>query len=560
MTSVLTGFVATIAIAALAGLAMKLLRQPLIIGYILAGIIVGPAGLSLVVHGELFELFATLGVSSLLFLVGLGINPKYIRDVGSVAVIAGFAQIFVTALLALGIASVLGFPLITSLYLSVAITFSSTIVVLRLLQEKEEEDSLYGRISIGFLLVQDLVAMVIFLFITSSVDVLGWGGFFTNVVGSLLIIAALAVGFVRLLLPKLEVLIGPNRELLLLMSFAFCLVCAWGFSALGFSYELGALSAGIMLSWSKMFREIASRVEPIRDFFLVLFFAVVGSHLDFFAPASVWFAVFLFSVFALFAKPTIVYVIMARMGYTSKTALYSGLTVAQISEFSLIMVALGVSMGHISDDALTITTMVGLTTIAGSSYLMTYNTYVYRWLEPLLSRWSSRLVTIDPGIIESSDPMRVLLFGAHRLGGGILEQVQDEGVPYLVVDFDPHLIAVLRNKQVMARFGSADDSVFLDSLDMGDLKLVVSTIPDFQVNAFLISYLRSRRPTLTIVCVSHHANQAKELYALGADYVVMPPYLGRRFVVDLFKKNLFAHNKYVREKTKHLRDLAYLNE
>lgn len=560
MFTTVTAFIATIAIAAIAGIVMKLLRQPLIIGYIIAGIIAGPVGLALLGHGELFELFSTLGVSSLLFLVGLGINPQYIRNVGPVAIITGLGQIFFTSLFGCILAFVLGFDLVPALYLSVAFTFSSTIVVLRLLQEKDEEDSLYGRISIGLLLVQDLAAMVIFLFISSTVSSSGWGMLLLAIVLKLVLIALIAVFFVRWVLPKVEALIADNRELLLLSSFSFCLVSAWAFSALGFSFELGALSAGVMLSWSRVFREIASRIEPMRDFFLVLFFAVVGSNITFSGIAEIWLPVVAFSLFILIGNPLIVYFIMVKMGYTSKTSFFTGLTVAQISEFSLIMMALGMKMGHISADILTIGTIVGLITIAGSSYLMLYNESLYAWIKPVLRILTPSAKKREPNLFEPSAPFQVLLIGAHRLGGGILEQLHEESIPYMVVDFDPHLVKTLQQSRVNVRFGSADDSVFLDSLDMTRLKLVISTIPQFQVNAFLIDYLRARGVKASVVCVSHRVEQARDLYTLGADYVVMPPYLGRRFVVDLFKKNLFAHNKYVGEKKRHLRDLEYLHD
>lgn len=559
MYTELTAFIAIVAIASVLAMGMKALRQPLIIAYMLTGIVVGPVGLSLVGHGELLEIFSSLGVSSLLFLVGLGINPKYIRDVGAVAVITGVAQIVFTSLAGLLLALALGYGFVASLYIAIAFTLSSTIVVLRLLREKEDEDSLYGRIAVGFLLVQDLFAMAVFLFLSS-----GGGGSWLELIALLLVkftvLGAAAFVIIRFVLPRIEGLIADNRELLLLASFSFCLVCAWGFQAIGFSYELGALSAGIVLSWSRLFREVASRIEPIRDVFLVLFFVTVGANLTIAGLHGLWLPVLVFSAFILLGNPLIVYVIMIVLKYTPKTAFFAGLTVAQISEFSLIMMALGLELGHITPHVLTLATMVGMITIAGSSYMMTYNERLYAWLEPFLLRVTPPAPRVEPIDAVAGSSFEILLFGAHRLGGGVLELAQTEGISHIVVDFDPHLIKQLQARHVPARFASADDSVFLDSLDASELKLVISTIPDFEINRFQIGYWRARKPDVTVIVIAHHASQARELYALGADYVVMPPYLGRRFVVDLFKKNLFAHNKYAQEKKRHVRDLQYFFE
>ncbi len=558
MNDFLTPFIAVIAIAAVLGMIMNVLRQPLLIGYILTGLIVGPLGLSLVTHAEPFELFSSLGVSFLLFLVGLGINPRYIRDVGAVAVITGIAQIVFTTVLGVLIALALGFSLVPALYISVAFAFSSTIIVLRLLQDAGEEDTLFGRISIGFLLVQDLAAMAIFLVLSANSAAQSWTEFSLILLLKIGLIIGCSAAFIRFVLPWLDRIVGKNRELMLMMSLALCLFTAWLFSWGGFSLELGALTAGVLLSFSASFREIGTRIQPLRDFFLVLFFVMVGAQIQVADIQGILPAVAIFSVFILVGNPLIVYTIMSAMGYTRKTAFFSGLTVAQISEFSLILIAVGISLGHVTNEVLALATFVGLITMAASSYLMTFKHEVYRFLAPVfiaLTPWREK--KRDDG--QEHHPFELLLFGAHRLGGGLLREAQEMNCSYLVVDFDPHLVSQLQQEQVVARFGSADDPVFLDALDLSRLQLVISTLPDHETNQFLVEYMRKRVPSVTIVCVSHHAEEARELYDSGADYVVMPPYLGRRFMVDLFKKNQFQHNKYSREKARHMKDLVYLS-
>ncbi|MBI4121915.1 MAG: cation:proton antiporter [Parcubacteria group bacterium] len=540
---------------------MRLLRQPLLVGYILTGVLAGPLVFGLVHPGDALEVFAHLGVSLLLFMVGLGLNMTIIRQVGSVSVLTGIAQMLITSTVGVVISLMIGYGVVEALYLAVALSFSSTIIVLRLLQDREETDSLHGRIAIGFLLIQDLIAMLVFIFLSASDSSESW----LSSAGLLLVkTAALALVLFllgRFIIPRVERFVGKNRELLLLSSLGFCFVGVAAFEAMGFSRELGALAAGVLLSSSPYFREIASRIQPLRDFFLVIFFVFMGANIVPTSWAGLWWPVAVFSAFVLVGNPLILLLIMAWQGYTRKMSFLVGLTVAQISEFSLILVATGMSLGHLNQNILTVITLVGLVTISACSYMMAYNEQLYRLLLPILRR-------LTPFAHERSHQQEladvhgfeILLLGAHRLGGGLLKAIQAEGLSYLVVDHDPHLIAKLKERHVLTHFGSADDPVMLDSLDFSGLKLVISTIPDMDINRFLMDYLRQRRANISFIAVAHHREQAEELYNLGATYVVMPPYLGRRFMVDLFRKNLFSPTKYARERDQHLHALAALRQ
>lgn len=561
MHDIFLQFAIVVAIAVFSAAIVRLLRQPLIVGYIFTGILAGPLLLGVVRPGDQIEIFSSLGVSLLLFIVGLGLNPSMIRQVGAISIITGFAQMIFTMAIGFVVCLALGFSTVASLYLSISFAFSSTIIVLRLLQEKEHEDTLYGRISIGFLLIQDLAAMFIFLFLSASTSSSSWQSTLLILLAKLCGVVAVLFILGRWVIPRLEMYFGKNKELLLLSSLGFCFIGAATFELLGFSRELGALSAGVLLSFSPYFREIGTRIQPLRDFFLVVFFVFMGANVTPTSWDGIALTVIIFSLFILIGNPLILLLIMARQGYSRKVSFFVGLTVAQISEFSLILVAAGMSLGHIDQNVLTIMTMVGLITITVSSYLIIYNEQLYRWLLPVL-----RVLTPFAHERDSQDEVmdarnfEILLLGAHRLGGGMLQTIQDEGISYLVVDHDPRLIRGLKEKHVVAHFGSADDPVFLDSLDFSSLKLVISTIPDQEVNQFLVDYVRRRRPDVQVIGVSHHKDQAKQLYDMGASYVVMPPYLGRRFMVDLFKKNLFNAGKYALERRKHLKDLSYLSE
>jgi len=543
-------------------LIMKSLKQPLIIGYILTGILVGPTFLGFVQPNDALELFASLGVALLLFIVGLGLDPQMIKGVGPVATITGISQIIFTSVIGFGIGMALGYETVSSVYLAVAFTFSSTIIILQLLNEKRDQDTLYGRVAIGFLLVQDLAAMLIFLFLSSSSTISDANIFITLswIIVKLSLIATLIFFLIRFIIPKVDEILAKNRQVLFVFSLATCFVMASIFDKLGFSLELGALTAGVLLSTSPYHREIATRIHPLRDFFLVIFFVFLGANMELADLTSSLPTVAIFSLFILIGNPLIVLLIMTKLGHTRKTAFFAGLTVAQISEFSLIMIATGVNLEQVPESILATATLVGLITIAASSYMIIYNNQIFKALKPLIKFITPFARKTDEREKINSQSYELVLFGVHRLGGGIIELFEKNNVSYIAIDHDPHLVNRLKNEKLNVMFGSADDAAFLDELDLSKTRLVISTVPDDEINSFLIEYIQTRKPETTFVCVASQHGSAQRLYNQGASYVVMPPYLGRRFMADLFKANKFNAQGYAKERHKHLRDLKYIQE
>jgi len=546
-------------LAVVISIIMRMLRQPLIIGYIITGILVGPLILGLVQPGDLFDVFARLGVAFLLFIVGLGLQPKMIRDVGSVAIITGLGQIIFTSVIGWFIAIMLGFTPLVALYLAIAFTFSSTIIILRLLYQKEDQDTLYGRIAIGFLLVQDFVAMMIFMLLSSTHG--GEGSlqiFIATVAVKVTLVASLIVILIKFLVPLLDKVIGGSRELLFIFAIGVMLIFSTLFEVLGFSMELGALVAGVVLSFSPYHREIATRIQPLRDFFLILFFVVLGAGMSFGDPSSSILTIIIFSFFILIGNPLIVFIIMTRMGYSKKTSFFSGLTVAQISEFSLILLAMGVAAGHIPAEVIGPATIIGLITIGASTYMIIYNHTLYRWFEGLLTILAPRKKPSKEIGRPKIKKIDVLVLGSHRLGGGIVKVLKEMKVKYLVVDHDPQIVQALKKTKIPIMLGSADDAAFLDELPLKETSLIISTVPDFETNNFIVQYAKNSAPKADVICVTNHANYARDLYKAGATYVVMPPYLGRKYIVDLVKKNRFDSRKYKKERTTHLKDIRRL--
>ncbi|NQT49696.1 cation:proton antiporter, partial [Candidatus Kuenenbacteria bacterium] len=540
---------------------MKLLKQPLIVGYIVTGIIVGPSVTNLIPADGALEGFSHIGVALLLFLVGLGLKPSMIREVGKVAVVTGVAQMMVTAIGGYFIAIWLGLSQVTAFYLGIAFALSSTIIIFRILYEKEEQDTLYGRITIGFLLVQDLVAMFFLMFLSSTRS-FGSGNYISFASALLGKVALVVIGLyilIKFVIPHVDKIFAKNKEMLFVFALGICFAIAAIFHQLHFSMELGALLAGVILSVSPYQREIALRIQSLRDFFLIIFFVVLGANIHIAEIQNSIPLIVIFSLFILVGNPLILLFVMRWLKYTVKTSFLAGLTVSQISEFSLIILGMGVGLGHIPEAILGPATIVGIITITVSTYYISYNSQIYSFFKkPLHMIFSDKGKKKEEKIIK--DQFDVILFGSHRLGGGLVNEMLKSKIKFLIVDHDPEVIRELTSKGLNCIYGSADDADFLDSLPMRSTKLVISTIPELDVNLSIIAYKKKNHLRTNILCIANHHIHADKLYKAGATYVIMPPYLGRRFMADLFKKNKLDHSKYKEERNKHIFDMQYIDE
>ncbi len=549
-----------IVIATLVAAFARLLKQPLIIGYIFAGIVIGSGLFTISVSEGVIETFADIGVAILLFMVGLNLNPKVIKDVGKVAVITGVGQVIFTSLGGFLIALAMGFSPIASIYIAVALTFSSTIIIMKLISDKGDLETLYGKISIGFLLVQDIIA-VFALMIISSLS--GGGDIFTLIITSILkVIALLAVVFYfsLFLLPAFTKRIAKSQEFLLLFSLCWCLALATVFSVFGFSIEIGALLAGITLAASPYRFEINSKMKPLRDFFLVLFFIVLGSQMIFSDITPYIPQIIIFSAFILIGNPIIVMLLMKFLRYTKRTSFKAGLTVAQISEFSLILIALGVRVGHIPTHILSVVTVVGLITITGSTYMILYSDKIYNRISKYLGIFEYKGKKIDEQKLESSEGYEAILFGYNRIGYDLLESLKGIKKKHLVVDYNPDTINKLTKEGVQCRYGDANDLELLNDLNFRKAKMVISTVPDFETNTLLIKHIRETSKKAIIIVVSLQIDEALQLYGTGADYVLMPHFLGGHHASTIIGKYRFSHAKFQQEKQKQLQYLKKRKE
>lgn len=530
---------------------MQRLKLPLLLGYILTGMVAGPFVLNWISHPEDLAIFSKLGITALLFIVGLSLNPGAVKDVGKVAVIAGLGQIIFTAIIGFLIALGFGFAWLPALYIAIALTFSSTIIVLKILQDKRDLGKLYGRLAIGILLVQDLAATVILVLVSSS------GQGLNALMVLQILIKLFALGSVlwlvaKFILPKLTPSFARSQEFLLLFSVAWGMGIASLFAWLGFSIEVGALAAGVALATSPYHHEISAKMKLLRDFFLVMFFVILGAELSFGNVGAIGLPIIVFSLFVLIGNPLIVLMILGAMGYRRKTSFYAGLALAQISEFSLVLIVLANSFGQVSHEVVTLVTVVGLVTFTVSSLLMNMSDWLFKRLQRPLSIFERKSLR---GEKRGKKAPEAILFGFHRLGHDFLELFNRRGKPFLVVDFDPSVIKSLQSRQIPCMYGDAADNEFLDEFDLTKTNLMVTTIPDLETNLFLLTKLRKKNKTAVFMCAAQSAEEAMVLYADGADYVILPHYLGGNYASLLIDKYGLDSERIGREREKHMKHL-----
>ena len=534
---------ALMVLASVAGFIGVGLRQPMIVSFIAVGVLTGPSVLDIVQSRENVELLAELGVAVLLFLVGLKLDLKLVRSLGRVSLATGLGQVLFTSVIGFGIGLALGLDRLTSLYVAVALTFSSTIIIVKLLSDKKEVDSLHGRIAIGFLIVQDLVVVLSMMVLSAfgmGPQAASGGHVLTHIATVMMYGVAMLVLvglFIRFLATPLITRIARSPELLITFAIGWAALLAALGNYLGFSKELGGLLAGVSLA-STPFREaIVARLASLRDFLLLFFFISLGMHLDLGRLGTQLFPAIIFSLFVLIGNPLIVMIIMGAMGYRKRTSFLAGLTVAQISEFSLIFMSMGLLLGHVAPESLALVTLVGLVTIALSVYLITYSHTLYGWLEPLLGVFDRRVPVPEEAHDQQvlcKDRYDILLFGLGRYGAALAEHLIKEGFCLLGVDFNPEEVRRWRQLGYAAVYGDASDQEFIGSLPLKGAKCVVSAISQHGLGLthedprlVLMEELRRQRFSGKIAVSMQRTIDREEinmLEARGADFVLLPYY------------------------------------
>lgn len=573
MTSLFTEIAIVMLLVFVISYVANKVKQPLLVGYILTGVVVGPIFLDILSAKASYEAFSHIGVALLLFIVGLHLNIKLIKEVGIISLVTGMGQILFTTLVGYLIITFLGYSMVHAILIALALTFSSTIIIVKLLSDNHGIQRLYGKVSLGFLLVQDFVAALILMGI-SSLSRQGDASLLLTIaktigLGFLLILAIFLIG--KYFLAKILKSIAETKELLFVFVIAWCFGVAQLFQTVGFSLEIGALLAGVVLASSPYHHEISSRVKPLRDFFLVMFFIFLGTQLvpiDSSIPAEfaakmayVWQTLspilvdaLLLSLFVLLGNPVIVFILVILFGYSSKTGFLSGLTVSQISEFSLILALIAKEAGFLSSTEVSLITLVAVITITASTYLIIYGEKIYAAIHTPLERLQKRKVKDSVKGLHGKNH-DVILFGFSKMGYNVHRTLKKMRKKHLVIDYNPRVIHKLKEQKIPCVFGDASNIEFIAGFDFKKVQILISTVSDFEVNSLLLENFRAENKDATLILTATGIDDALELYERSANYVIVPNYLGGHHAGTLVEEHTKGLGDLVKERVKHIREL-----
>lgn len=550
MGDVFTQLSVVLVVAVVIAFIMRALKQPLIVGHILTGILVGPSILHVIEDTHSFETFSELGIALLLFIIGLELSVATLKKLGKPVFLTAAALFLTIATIGYLIGTAFHFTGQESILLGLAMFFSSTIIIAKVLSDKKELGRLNGQIAIGVILLDDIVATFALLFVAASSSGESLG---PMAIGVLLLKGLIMVGVLALLgskvLPKVLRSVAKSQELL------FLFALAWGFGVatlanlVGFSIEIGALFAGVALAHLPYAHQIGARLKPLRDFFVVLFFVSLGEGLNFGHLSAALVPALVISVIVLLLKPLVVMTSLGLLGYTRRTSFKTGINLSQISEFSIILIVLAASTGMVGETMSAVVTLVALITITVSTYLMQYDNKIYQKIDHRL-RMFERRGAVDAK--QESKEYPLVLFGYRDGGQQYLRTFKSLGKKFVVVDYDPEVIESLHHQGINYLYGDATDPELLAELHLESAEFVVNTINDPGINEAIVKYIRKRNKDAVVVCYGDNYNQAAELYRLGASYVMMPHFIGSERLSSFISAHGVNKDSFKEYREKHM--------
>ncbi len=561
MESIFVEITLVIVIAAVLTILFRFFKQPSILAYILTGVILGPLGLFHLQNHDALLTLGQLGITLLLFMLGLELKFRELRSIGKTALIAGSLQMILTGILGFGVATLLGFSSAVSIYIALAVGFSSTIIIVKLLSDKKDLTSLHGKLALGILLVQDFFAVLTIIFLSSFTP-----GNIVDLsfqIGVVLLKVVVLFGWILVLseyvFPKILHKISKSSETLFLFSLAwvFALTAIVTSPFVGFSIEIGGFLAGLALAGTAENYQIVARMKALRDFFITIFFVMLGLEMTLGNLGEIIIPAILISLFVIFIKPLIVMAITGSMGFRRRTSFFVGMSLSQISEFSLIILFLGNQKNVVPDEVVTMIILVGMITFTSSTYVIQGANSLYKKVHSFLKiferKHSSRHEFSTTTELDDLEK-HVIIIGGHDMGRSIVNALKNTEEKLLIVDFDPDIIKKLKNYDVPVMFGDIADTEIQERVGFEKAKMVISTVPDLEDNFLLIEGLKHSNKKATIVVMAYELDDAKHLYKAGADYVILPHLAGGHHLAKIL---LDGNHLELIERYKE-KDLSYL--
>lgn len=512
----------------------KGLKQQLIPAYIISGLIIGPLGLRLITDSTAITHISELGVAFLLFLVGMEINFSKLKSIGNFALFGGTAQLISTFIIGYFFASILGMSNIEAIYIGIIICFSSTMVVLKLLSDRRELDNMRGRLSLGILLLQD-IGVIIALALLMNIGNFTIGNLSYTFINCL---AICAIGFIlkKTLFPKLFKKIAKTPELMFLTALSVC----FGFIALadiaGIPISIGAFIAGISLTAYPYDLQIISQVTSLKNFFATLFFVSLGLMITTLSILSNPILIVMLTFLVIFVKPFILLIITKSFGYDLRSSFLTAIGLGQISEFSLIIAAIGVSTGVVSSSFFSIVAIIALISLTTTPYFIQYGHNLFDKFSKYMIIFEKvghgRMKKTLEKLPEEHLKDHIILAGYDIMGTGIYNELMKQGKKVIVLDYNPEVIDRLIENNQLTIYGDVKHVEILNRMNINKAKLVISTIPSLDDNMFLYNEVRHRNKTVPVMITVKTIEEALQAYDKGVDYVILPELLSREKITQ----------------------------
>lgn len=529
----LTDIAICIVVAWLFGVVAQVLRQPVLLGYLLAGYAVGPSGFGWVTDQDSVQSIAAIGLILLLFVIGLEIDLKRVLGSGKAIAVTGTVQILGTFVLGLALFRGMGFPLgngrFDALYVAVGVVVSSTVIAVKILTDKRELDTLAGRISIGLSVIQD-VAIIIFLGLQPALSHPSVSVILLTFV-KIAVLIGIALGASRYLLPTLFHRIATLPELVVVGALAWCFSIAALAHALGLSREMGALVAGSAISTFPYHLDVAAKVTSLRDFFITLFFVGLGLTIP--APEIGPIATAgLIALFILVTRLATVMIPLRWVGMGNRVGFLASLNLLPLSEFALVIVTLGVQSNHVDRSVFAPLVYTFFLLAVVGSYLINGSSSLFRWIEPWLARlgWKDHAGTGTDGATSIPPPGDIFVLGCCWTASSLIAEIQRRSPPLLerlvVIDFNPEVHRRLKAQGVHAIWGDITQRDTLEHAGIRHARLVLSTLPNTVLrganNLRLVEMVRSLNPTAAVVAHAELLSDIPILRAAGASHIHVP--------------------------------------
>ncbi len=540
------------------GVVVYKLKLPLVVSYLLAGLLLSVVRLFDLGNSAVFEILPDIGIAFVLFLIGMELKLSEFKLLGRPIFITALGQIAISTLLGFGVAKLLGFNEIESLYLGLGLAFSSTVVVVKMLSDSRDLTSLYGKLSVGMLLVEDLVAIVVLMIISVNGLVAGLDA--QNSLALIMIVVKAAALFIatfilsKYLLTKIFEYTAQSAELLYITSITWCFAFTSLAIALGFSVEIGSFLAGVALASSPYHLQIQVKIKPMRDFFLALFFIYLGSKAEFQDVLITLPIVIIFTLYALVIKPLIYAFLLSRFGFRKHTLFQTALNLSQISEFSLVVLLVGVNAGLVGSHLISTMALVAVLSITASSILISRSKKLYKPLSNLMLSFEIKGRShVFERKVKNLLADHIIIIGGHRVGGPIIKYLQNTDISFVVMDFNPTVVRELSDQGINALYGDIGDPDIFDFLHVDKAKLIICTATDLSDNELLLNYVKEQNSSTKVVLRATDTEHAKILRQLGADYVILPEKVSGDYIVaqlrhtwpDVHFKDIYATRKSV---------------